>query len=98
MATPHRLHEKEGHDHRRPIKVWFDGVGLQAKRLSKEGKTISSRANRVMQMSTEGMSVRKVSRITMVHCAEPPPGLLTRNSLDRSAWCPIESVSWPTES
>ena len=34
----------------------------------------------VMQMSMEGMRVRKVIRMTMVHCGDPPPNPVIRNS------------------
>ena len=33
-----------------------------------------------MQMRIDGIRVRKVSRMRMVHCAEPPPSPVIRNS------------------
>ena len=51
---------------------------------------MSSRAKGVMQMRIDGMRVRKVSRMTMVHCAEPPPSPVIRNSFGFAS----EAPSW----
>ena len=49
---------------------------------------MSNRANGVMQMRIDGMRVRNVSRITIVHCAEPPPSPVIRNSFGFDAVVP----------
>ena len=49
---------------------------------------MSSRAKGVMQIRIDGMRVRNVSRMTIVHCAEPPPSPVIRNSFGFEAVVP----------
>ena len=49
---------------------------------------MSNRANGVMQMRIDGMRVRNVSRMTIVHCAEPPPSPVIRNSFGFASEAP----------
>ena len=69
----------------RPMRVWLEGVVCRPSAWRRKWKTTSRRANGVMQMSSDGMRVRKVRRRTMVQGAELLPRPVMRISFSGGA-------------
>ena len=78
-----------------PINVWLLGVVCRPSACRRKWKTISSRANGVMHSSSDGISVRNVSRATMLHESEPDPGapgIVIRISLGEAGVAAVVAV------